>query len=54
MQYYKEFESIENLRNNSIAFVGLMAGNKKLGVGTGKTHLAIRINDEPIEQRYSS
>ena len=43
MQYYKEFESIENLRNNSIAFVGLMAGNKKLGVGTGKTHLAIAL-----------
>ncbi|GFN37223.1 ATP-binding protein [Tepidimicrobium xylanilyticum] len=38
MDYVKKFDSIKNLRNNSIAFLGQ--------VGAGKTHLSIAIANE--------
>ena len=38
IQYVKDFKDIEKKRFNSICFVGVMEGNEKKGVGTGKTH----------------
>jgi len=42
MDYVKKFESIKNLRNNSIAFLGQ--------VGAGKTHLSIAIANELMKR----
>ena len=42
MDYVKRFDSIKNLRNNSIAFLGQ--------VGAGKTHLSIAIANELMKR----
>ena len=51
MIYFKNFLTIENSRNNSISFVGIIDGGKKKGVGTGKTHLAIALTLNLINKK---
>ena len=50
IQYVKDFKDIEKKRFNSICFVGVMEGNEKKGVGTGKTHLAIAITNNLLHK----
>lgn len=49
--YFRAFEDIKNTKQNSIAFLSKNTGNKKTGIGVGKTHLSIAIANN-IMKKY--